>query len=106
MHPYRFQMLHQTHHPEHCFAELENTESARTCATMRLQVLGAVALGAPRRWLQPSPHPHPFQRGVQLGFPESHRPADLEIGNQAGHAPAIEVAFADPEVGAGVFFGE
>ena len=34
-------------------------------------------------WLQHSPHPHPFQCSVQLGFPESHRPADLEIGNQA-----------------------
>ena len=54
----------------------------------------------------PSPHPHPFQGRVQFGFPESHRPADLEIGDQTGHAPAIEVAFADPEVGAGVFFGE
>ena len=53
-----------------------------------------------------SPDPHPFQGGVQFGFPESHRPADLVIGDQSGHAPAIEVAFADPEVGAGVFFGE
>ena len=53
-----------------------------------------------------SPHPHPFQCGVQLGFPEPHCPADFEVGDQSGHAPAIEVAFADPEVGAGVFFGE
>jgi len=53
-----------------------------------------------------SPHPHPFQRRVKLGFPESHCPADFVIGDQTGHAPAIEVAFADPEVGTGVFFGE
>ena len=53
-----------------------------------------------------SPHPHPFQCGVQFGFPESNRSADFVIGNQSGYAPTIEVAFADPEVGAGVFFGE
>jgi len=52
------------------------------------------------------PHPHPLQRRVQLGSPESHRPADFEIRNQSGHAPAVEVAFAHAEVGAGVFFGE
>ena len=46
----------------------------------------------------PSPHPHPFQCSVQLGFSESHRPTDFVIGDEAGHAPAIEVAFADPEV--------
>jgi len=51
-------------------------------------------------------HPHPFQGGVHLGFSESHRPADFEIGDQSGHAPAVEVAFAHAEVGAGVFFGE
>ena len=53
-----------------------------------------------------SPHPHPLQGGVQLSFPESHRPADLVVRDQSGHAPAVEVAFADPEVRAGVFFGE
>ena len=36
-----------------------------------------------------SPQPHPFQCGVQLGFPESHRPADLEIGNQAEWPPSL-----------------
>ena len=41
-----------------------------------------------------SPHPHPFQRRVQIGFPESNRPADFEVWDQAGHAPAVEVAFA------------
>ena len=54
----------------------------------------------------PSTHPHPFQCSVQLGFPEPDRPADFVIGDESGHALAIEVAFADPEVGAGVFFGE
>ena len=52
------------------------------------------------------PHPHPLQRRVHLRSPESDGPADLEIRNQSGHAPAVEVAFAHAEVGAGVFFGE
>ena len=53
-----------------------------------------------------SPHPHPVQRRVHLGSPEAHRPADFEIRNQAGHSPAVEVAFAHSEEGAGVLFGE
>ena len=52
------------------------------------------------------PHPHPFQRRVQLRSPEPHGTADFEIRNQSGHAPAVEVALAHAEVGAGVFFGE
>ena len=52
------------------------------------------------------PHPHLLQGGVQLGFSESHGAADLVVRDQPGHAPAIEVAFAHAEVGAGVFFGE
>ena len=43
-----------------------------------------------------SPPPQSFWSGVHLGFPESHRPADFEIGDESGHAPAVEVAFADP----------
>ena len=53
-----------------------------------------------------STHPHPFQCGVQLGFPESHGAADLEVRDESRHAPTIEVAFAHAEIGAGVFFGE
>jgi len=33
--------------------------------------------------------PHPFQGGVHLGFPESHRPANLEIGDEAGHTRRV-----------------
>ena len=51
-------------------------------------------------------HLHAFQCCVQLGFPEPHRPADFEIGDQSGHAPAVEVAFTHAKVGASVFFGE
>ena len=32
------------------------------------------------------PHPHPFQRRVQLRSPEPHGTADFEIRNQSGHA--------------------
>ena len=48
----------------------------------------------------------PVQGGVQIRFPESHRPADLVTGDQSGHAPAVEVAFAHGEEGTGVLFGE
>ena len=44
------------------------------------------------------PDPHPFQGGVQIGSPESNRPPDFEVRDQAGHTPAVEVAFADVEV--------
>jgi len=52
------------------------------------------------------PDPHPLQGGVQLGFPEPNGPADFVIRDQSGHAPAVKVALADLEVGAGVLFGE
>ena len=54
----------------------------------------------------PSTDPHPLQSGVHLGFPESDGPSDFEVWEQAGHAPAEEVAFGDLEVGADLFFGE
>ncbi len=69
----------------------------------------------PQAWLESNsffarrqglPDPHPFQGGVQIGSPESNRPPDFEVRDQAGHTPAVEVAFADLEVGAGFFFGE
>lgn len=53
-----------------------------------------------------SPHPHPLQGRVYVGFPEPHGPTDLEIRNQPGHAPAVEVALADAEVGADLFLGQ
>ena len=61
--------------------------------------------GRKNRFLHPSSHPHSLQRGVHLGFPEPDGPADFEIRDQSGHAPAVEVAFADLEVDARLFFG-
>ena len=52
-----------------------------------------------------SPDPHPLQGRVHIRFPEPDRPADFEIGDQAGHAPAVEVAFAHLQVRARFFFG-
>lgn len=53
-----------------------------------------------------SPHSHPLQRRIHIGFPEPHGAADFEIGDQPGHAPAEEVAFADVEVGADLFLSQ
>ena len=43
-------------------------------------------------------YPHPLQRRVYLGFPEPHGAADLEVRDQSGHAPAVEVAYAHHQV--------
>jgi hypothetical protein len=37
---------------------------------------------------------------------EPHGAVDLEIGNQPGHPPEVEVAFTRLQVGTGVFFAE
>ncbi len=43
---------------------------------------------------------------IEFGLFESHGAADLEVGGQPGHPPAVEIAFAHAEVGAGFLFGE
>jgi hypothetical protein len=44
-----------------------------------------------------SRNPHPLQGGVQIGSPESNRPADYEARDQVGHGPAVGVVFAHSE---------
>jgi hypothetical protein len=52
-----------------------------------------------------SPDPHPLDRRGHVGGPEADRLAQLEAGNQPGHAPVVELAATDLEVAGEVMFG-
>ncbi len=51
------------------------------------------------------PEPHPLDRSGHIRHPEPDRLAQLEIGDQPGHAPVVELAAADLEVGGEVLLG-
>jgi hypothetical protein len=53
-----------------------------------------------------STNPHGVEGCIEFGFFESHGTADLEVGDQPGHPPAVEIAFAHAEEGAGFLFCE
>jgi len=53
-----------------------------------------------------STNPQLAEGCIEFGFFESHGAADLEVGDQPGHPPAVEIVFAHAEVGAGFLFGE
>ena len=43
---------------------------------------------------------HALDGILHIGGAEPDRASDFDVGNESGHAPAIEVAFADVEQGA------
>ena len=56
--------------------------------------------------LLPRPHPHHLQRRLQLRPAEPDGPPYLEVGDESGHAPGVELAGGDVEVGRDLLFGE
>jgi transposase len=51
-------------------------------------------------------NPHLVEGCIEFGFFESYGTADLEVGDQPGHPPAVEIAFAHAEEGACFLFCE
>ena len=58
-------------------------------------VVGFVLSGEIIREAVGSPDPHPLDRQGHIRSPESDGLAELEVGDQPGHAPVVELAAAD-----------
>jgi hypothetical protein len=43
---------------------------------------------------------------LHAGGAESNRAPNLDVGNESGHPPAVEVTLAGLEIGAGLLLGE